>query len=236
MTKCDEKYQWDQGLQILDPHSAAKHRIIQDYITDYIDILARPFHSRRLALTIVDAFAGAGRYLDKQTNELCDGSPLIFLRALPIAETIVNARRQLAMAGAPQFKVDPRYYFVDRNPTAISDLKATIRAEGFGHLIDNEKCKILQNTFNDSISKIISEIESKSSQQRVIFLLDQYAYKDVSLKKINEIFRRLPNAEVMLTFNVSSLISYLSEKEGSNLKHPLISRERKSISEHPRLL
>lgn len=44
-------------------------------------------------------------------------------------------------------------------------------------------------------------------------MLDQYAYKDVPFSSIRAIFQEVRNAEVLLTFNVDSLIDYLSERE-----------------------
>jgi hypothetical protein len=51
---------------------------------------------------------------------------------------------------------------------------------------------------------------------RCIFLLDQYGYNQVAIKRLKRIFSELPNAEVILTFAVDYLIDYLSESGISN--------------------
>ena len=47
---------------------------------------------------------------------------------------------------------------------------------------------------------------------RAIFLLDQYGYSEVPTDMIHKIMRTIPGSEVILTFNVSSLLTYISDK------------------------
>ena len=49
---------------------------------------------------------------------------------------------------------------------------------------------------------------------RAIFLLDQYGYSEVPTETIRRILSQVPSAEVILTFNVDSLLTYISDKEG----------------------
>jgi hypothetical protein len=64
-----------------------------------------------------------------------------------------------------------------------------------------------------SFLKIIKLIRSRSRAHRSIFFLDQFGYNQVSLATIREILTSLEHPEIIITFNVDSLIDYLSEDE-----------------------
>ncbi|MBO9890686.1 three-Cys-motif partner protein TcmP, partial [Xanthomonas sp. D-36-1] len=60
--------------------------------------------------------------------------------------------------------------------------------------------------------EVIKFIQSKSPRNgRSIFLLDQYAYRDVPAHVIKRILHTLPRAEVILTFGVDSFINFASD-------------------------
>ncbi|WP_441001149.1 three-Cys-motif partner protein TcmP [Fodinibius sp. SL11] len=78
--------------------------------------------------------------------------------------------------------------------------------------IDNEII-IRRSKFGSELDDIISDIKKrKGRSRRTIFLLDQYGYKKVPVGTINYIFKELPNSEIILTFNVDSMIDYLSDQ------------------------
>jgi hypothetical protein len=68
------------------------------------------------------------------------------------------------------------------------------------------------NRFDQLCDRLVARVKERKGGERAIFLLDQYAYDDVPLQVVNSIFRQLQGAEVILTFNVDSLITYLSDK------------------------
>lgn len=56
-------YTWDKGhIPTIEEHSLAKHRILREYVLDYIRILTSDPRRERLHLDIIDGFAGGGTY------------------------------------------------------------------------------------------------------------------------------------------------------------------------------
>ena len=57
-------YEWPEGRSShIEEHSLAKHRILREYILDYIRILTSNPKRERLHLDIIDGFAGGGTYV-----------------------------------------------------------------------------------------------------------------------------------------------------------------------------
>lgn len=70
----------------------------------------------------------------------------------------------------------------------------------------------MDRKFSEKLEEVLCRIEQQSRKRRVIFVLDQYGYKDVRMSDLRLIFQRLPNAEVILTVAIDWLISYWSEE------------------------
>jgi len=64
---------------------------------------------------------------------------------------------------------------------------------------------------------IIQKIKARKGGERVLFVLDQYCYKDIPLKQVAHIMSALKAAEVIMTLNVGNLTTYLSNR-ASNRK------------------
>lgn len=62
------------------PWTEVKHQIIREYSKSYSIVLSNQPH---LSHVYIDAFAGAGRYVSKRTNEVVPGSPEIALTTEP---------------------------------------------------------------------------------------------------------------------------------------------------------
>lgn len=210
MAKDDEKYTWDWRAQIfptIDPHSKVKHLIIQEYLQAYVQVLMRNALIPELRLSVVDGFCGGGQYNDVDGGAHF-GSPVITLNAVREAEAIINVKRTQSRT------VRTQNFFVDVKQANIDCLRAVLTAQGLGHRIDRDV--FLQcSDFNDSLPLITKRIKDFGYGERAIFLLDQYAYGDVPFSSIKNIFNNIKNAEVLLTFNVDSLITYLSDRKSN---------------------
>lgn len=82
--------------------------------------------------------------------------------------------------------------------------------------LDHEKLKshihLYKSTFKAAAPSIINKIKKRNPRtQRAIFILDQYAYKDVPFETIRHIFQTLTNSEVILTFNYDTAQAYISD-------------------------
>lgn len=210
MAKDDEKYTWDWRGQIfptIDPHSKVKHLIIQEYLQAYVQVLMRNALIPELRLSVVDGFCGGGQYHDVGGGAHF-GSPIITLNAVREAEAIINLKRTQPRT------VRTQNFFVDVKQANIDCLRAVLAAQGLGHRIDRDV--FLQcSDFSHSLPAITKRIKDFGYGERAIFLLDQYAYGDVPFSSIKTIFNNIKNAEVLLTFNVDALITYLSDRKSN---------------------
>ena len=87
-----EAFKWkkDGSCPDLEAHSATKLEVLQDYVVDYLKILVRRSMGQEVfKVTLVDAFAGGGRYSNGE-----DGSPIILLKAVKEAEALINIEQK----------------------------------------------------------------------------------------------------------------------------------------------
>jgi three-Cys-motif partner protein len=85
-----ENHLWRIGSPppLIRPHSLAKHRVLRAYLEKYVSVLTANPKQETMRLTLVDGFAGGGKYLDSRTKEERPGSPLIMLEAMKAAESV----------------------------------------------------------------------------------------------------------------------------------------------------
>lgn len=204
MTK--KHYDWKNGPDVIQPHSIAKHRILESYLAAYFQTLVSSPNQDVLRLSLVDGFAGGGLYTHSDTRELVKGSPFICLNATKEADFLINKNRQ------KQVKLDVSYFFVEADRHAHLHLDKVLRNEGYASQLGNS-IHLRHAKFQDEADGIIEFIKKKSPRNgRSIFILDQYAYKDVPKHLIQKIFKNLPSAEIILTFGVDSFLNFAGDK------------------------
>ena len=213
MTKRSDKYLWRIGSKPppIDPHSQVKHQIVQRYLERYVQVLMSNYVIDKLTLSIVDGFAGGGEYSSDDGSEFYEGSPLIALRTIQEQEALLNVGR------IKQRRIDAKYYFVEKLKPHFDYLKhllgARLPSERFGNDVF-----LFKNAFLNVVDTLIRDIRQRAGGERAIFLLDQYAYDQVPAHLLKKIFTEVKGAEVILTFNVDSLISFLSDTKISRQK------------------
>lgn len=213
MAKTEEKYEW--RINCLPPelqqHSAVKHKILEAYVRDYILTLMAPAHIPRLKLTLVDGFSGGGNYVS-ESGDLVDGSPLLMLNA------VQNARVALNLGRKKPRDIDVSYEFIDIRQETIDHLDFLLDCRSQQKLIDpidKARIRTTRGAFLDELPRLIQTIQNAKGGERAIFVLDQYNYDEVPLPAIKRILSTLGAAEVIFTFNVGSLITYLSDHAAS---------------------
>lgn len=200
-------YDWSNGPSAIQQHSIAKHRILQSYLTAYFQTLSRSPKQDVLRLTLVDGFAGGGQYFHSDTKELVLGSPFICLDAAREAEIQLNAKRLKPL------HFDINYFFIEADHNAHLHLSKMLKERGYSNQL-GESIHVRHAKFQDEAVGIIDFIKKKSPRTgRSIFVLDQYGYKDVPTGLIQNIFKNLPRAEIILTFGVDSLLNFANDKE-----------------------
>jgi len=213
MAKTEDKYEWQIGSAppVLDQHSAVKHSIIEGYVSRYIETVMAPANIPKLTLTLVDGFAGGGEYLSEDGSGSVDGTPLLMLRAVHEARAKINVGRTIT----PR-EVDTEFFFIEKNRDSASYLHQHLekrRSEGAIADSDYRKVQLLNSGFRDELAKVVTRIKSRRGGCRAIFLLDQYNYHAVPMSDIRRLMSELPGAEVILTFNIDSLTTFLSDSE-----------------------
>jgi three-Cys-motif partner protein len=210
MSMKQEPYIWtsDREPPILEAHSRAKHDVLDAYLRTYVEVLTVNRRQEALRLTVVDGFAGGGEYLDSKAGESVPGSPMLILQAIAAAETLAKSQRR------KDFHIDAQYIFVERNVSAVDYLRETIHQSPFRPLLD-DKIRIHNGLFINEFDSILEAVKRHSRSHRVIFVLDQYGYKDVPFSLLKRIFTELHNPEVVLTFATDWLIDYLSDDPSS---------------------
>ncbi len=208
-------YSWEIGgaLPKLLRHSSVKHSLLRDYLVEYFITLVSSPHQDHIKLTIVDGFCGGGRYECESDNSEVPGSPIVILQAIKEAEARIFHSQQRKKP----LNFDVELICIDDDISAINHLKWVLEQEGYGAQVKSEAIKLLHGTFESHSEAVIKRaIERSRIAGKAIFVLDQYGYSEVPLISLNSICTRLGKAEVILTFNVDSLINYLSE---DNLKN-----------------
>ncbi len=213
MTKHSEKYAWAIGSAPppIDPHSLVKHQIVRNYLERYIQILMSNVLIEKLTLSIVDGFAGGGEYSSTDGLDCHAGSPLIAL------DTVAEQQARLNIGRVKARKVDAKFYFVEKQRASLAYLKALLETR-VGHQRIGSDVLLLEGLFQERVDAIIGDIRSRAGGERALFLLDQFSYDQVSGSLLKRIFSEVKGAEVLLTFNVDSLISFLSNTQKSRDK------------------
>ena len=209
-----QRYNWQNDIPILENHSRCKHEIIRDYLIQYMCVVAKgflPYADKTFNLTIVDGFAGGGKYAYE--NKEVDGSPLVILKAAQEAKTLIAIER--AELGRDPLNMNIDFFFVEKEKNAAEFLRNTLKSEG--HF--NERTHVLHGEFGDYLPNIIKTIKGKSGgmKGKAIFVLDQYGFSQVLLGQLRKIMVSL-RSEVILTFAVDPLVAYLGGEKKPTLQ------------------
>jgi three-Cys-motif partner protein len=204
----DEHHVWELGSEppLIRPHSLAKHRVLEQYLRRYVEVLTSNPKVPDFRLTLVDGFSGGGLYRDSITGQERPGSPMLMLRAMQEAAAVAQERR------SKEFHLDIEYFFIEKSRSSFDYLKSQLEHSEFRSQLGTQINQI-NGTFIDNVQPIIDRIKLRRRGERAIFVLDQCGYSDVPLSAIRSILESLSNAEVILTFAVDSLIDYMAANE-----------------------
>ncbi len=212
----EKPYEWSNGAT-LEEHSRRKHKILREYVFDYLTVRCKLPQQERFRLAIVDGFAGGGHY---QCGS--PGSPIIFIEELRRAVDAVNAQR--VVQGLGTVEVECLLIFNDANRDAIELLKthvAPVQADVI------QSCPKLHlrveylNEFFEVAYPVIKRFLEQGRYRSVIFNLDQCGHSHVERNTILDIMRSYPAAEIFYTFVISSLLAFLQKDEPERLRAQL---------------
>ena len=209
-------YDWITGAP-LEEHSKRKHKILRQYIFDYLTVRCKLPQQERFRLAIVDGFAGGGRYQCRTA-----GSPLIFIEELKRATEAVNTLRASRELGLVE--IECLFVLNDTSRDAISLLKTYIDPLLAEIAATCSQLHIRAEYMNDVFEVVYPTIKSILAQGRyrnVLFSLDQCGDSHVDRETILDIMRSYPSAEIFYTFMISSLLAFLQKNEPQQLRKRL---------------
>lgn len=202
-------YNWAPGeaYPAIQQHSVVKHEILHAYLTAYIQTLISNPNREEFRLALVDGFSGGGVYRHDTTGAEVLGSPFVMLQATKEAEFLVNKDRQKPVA------LNLDYFFIEADKGAATLLEHELKSRGYGDRLNNDVF-LRHAEFEDQADATIEHIQRRMPRAgRAIFLLDQYGYSKVPAPLIRKILQALPGGEVILTFAVDALLTYVSDKK-----------------------
>lgn len=214
----EKRYSWTDGAALED-HSKRKHKILREYLANYLTVRCQLPQQTRFRLAIVDGFAGGGRYRCGTA-----GSPLIFIEELRVAIQSINLNR--AAQGLGSLEIECLLLFNDADPGVIellqshvAPLQAEIKAsEPKLHL----QIEYLSEPFEEAYSRIKGMIE-QGRYRSVLYNLDQCGHSLVKRATLMDIMRSNPSAEIFYTFAITSLVTFLKKSQpdllGRQLAH-----------------
>lgn len=218
MTK--KRYHWSAGAK-LDDHSKRKHKILREYLRDYLKTRCAFPKQERFRLAIVDGFSGAGRYADGNP-----GSPIIILEELKDVSISANILRE--MNGFPKITFEIFIAFNDADPEAVElltkNLKpilAEIYSEAPNLKVNIEKTVQPFEVFYPALKQRLQSAEFRN----VFFNLDQYGHSDVRIEAISDMMRSFNSVEVLYTFSIQALLAFLPKSD-----HELLSAQLQRFS------
>ena len=187
----------------LEEHSWAKLQVLRKYLRSYFDTLGVIPAQDEFKLDLVDGFAGGGTFRYGNTIEV--GTPLIMLEEAKAAEERLNRDR------AKPLRFNCKFHFVDVDQDHTAHLHKVLSDRGYR--VDGKEIVVHDGRFEDKADEIIAEIQRRQPRAgRAIFLLDQTGYSQVQMELVQRIFRRLPAAEVVLTFAADALMNFLADR------------------------
>ena len=188
-------------------HSEVKHALLRSYLIDYFLTLVSMPHQDKIRLTIVDGFSGGGLYVNESGHEV-PGSPLVILDAIREAGFLINTRQERRKP----IDIDVELICIDKSRSALDYLRRLLVEHDHGTALAAERIRLIPGEFADHCAAAIQRARSRSRRSgRAIFVLDQYGYAKVPVHCLRDIFAKLHHAEVILTFYIDALISYLNE-------------------------
>ncbi len=217
-----KNFDWVNGAT-LDEHTKKKHKIVREYLRQYLITRCQLPQQEKFKLIVVDGFSGAGLYTCGS-----DGSPLIFTEVLKNTLEKINIRR--AVEGLRKIQIECLLILNDSDKSAIELLRQNI-APLLGGIKENNpdiivEVKYFSQKFNEVYPQIKALVKSLKCRN-VLFNLDQYGYSEVDTEVINDIALSWNSAEIFFTLSIGTILTYISPDPNKNKVplEPKISKE-----------
>jgi three-Cys-motif partner protein len=162
----------------LDPHTKAKHEILENYLKAWFPILSK----WNKQIIYLDGFAGPGIYKNGE-----EGSPIIALRTLD--EHILK----------PQKRCKNFFVFVEKDQKRAQILKAVLK-DKYPKLPRNCTYEIIGEEFAPTLESVLDNIESQGAKLAPTFaFIDPFGFSGLPMELIGRMML-YDKCEVLITF------------------------------------
>lgn len=202
---------WD-----LEPHTVAKHKILERYLQAWMPILS----SRHSSLNYIDGFAGPGIYSKGE-----EGSPLIAIR------TAVMHKVKLT---------NVKFIFVECREDRAKTLEKVL-GKRFPALPNNFEYQIVCGEFANAMNEALDTLEAERKILAPTFVfIDPFGLKGFPMSLVARVLN-YPRCEVLITFMEGYIVRFTDELRANildelfgtpkwrNVKKKITSEERKNF-------
>lgn len=192
----------------LEPHTKAKHEILENYLQAWFPILSK--NSGRIIY--LDGFAGPGIY---EGNEI--GSPIIAMKTAH-EHTLKHIMKEIV------------FLFIEKEKDRADKLKEVI-TEHFPELPENLSCQVICQEFASALEQVLHEIESNNAHLAPTFaFLDPFGFSGFPMKLIGRLMKH-KKCEVLINFMVSYINRFTDDLRESVLNELFATDEWKKVRE-----
>jgi three-Cys-motif partner protein len=175
-----------------DPHTNAKHRILEEYLKAWFPILSQSYPR----IIFIDGFAGPGVY---EEGEM--GSPIIALDCL-MNHSLKPCER----------KTEFVFLFIEADSERAGILKGIIEKK-YPHLPANVKIHIEHGEFEPTLGSLLDSLESKQKNLAPTFaFIDPFGYGGLPLYLVKRILA-FAHCEVFINFAYDSINRFIEAKD-----------------------
>lgn len=200
------------GGATLDEHTKKKHTILREYFRQYLITRCQMPQREKFRLIIVDGFSGAGLYACGS-----HGSPIIFVDVLERAFKEITISR--VVQNMRPIQIECLLILNDFDKSVVEQLRHNIAPFLAKVKDDGSKLFIEVEYQSGKFETIYPQIKNRMKSANcgnVLFNLDQCGYSGVTSDIIKDIMHSWRSAEVVLTFMIKSILTYISSDKNKS--------------------
>lgn len=170
----------------LDPHTRAKHVILQRYLQAWFPIMTR-YNGR---IIVLDGFAGPGEYSDGER-----GSPLIAIDTW------------LEHAYTPMQQQEVQFLFIERDPQRCSHLQQLLTTR---YPAQQVRYQVIEGAFDETLNDLLATLEQEQLRLAPTFaFIDPFGFSHTPMSIIAKLMSH-PKCEVLITFMYEEINRFLT--------------------------
>jgi len=178
----------DSTIWPIEPHTKAKHEILQEYLKPWFPILSKYDGN----IVYLDGFAGPGVYSNGE-----EGSPVIAVRTAVEHKLLKNFKKVV-------------FWFIEKDPQRAKKLKEVLQQK-FPKLPDNLSYHVQRDEFATSFESALDNLEKEGSNLAPTFaFLDPFGFSGLPMTLIKRMLS-YKKCEVLITFMIGFVLRFHDE-------------------------